>query len=154
MKINIISVGKLKESYYLEAFDEYVKRLTPFCTFSLTETPECVKLNNADEIKLAEGRNISERLLKSKGFTVSLDRTGDTVDSQGFADIIDTGLTKSGSVNFVIGGSHGLSGDVLKQSDRVVSFGAITYPHQLFRVILAEQIYRAFMIRANRAYHK
>ncbi|MDR2046639.1 MAG: 23S rRNA (pseudouridine(1915)-N(3))-methyltransferase RlmH [Clostridiales bacterium] len=153
VKINIVSVGGLKEKYLAEALKEYEKRLTAFCEICFMETPECNDKNGADEVKNAEGRLILGRLEKLKGYTIALDDGGETPDSIGFSEIIGA-ASERGAVNFVVGGSHGLSRSVLDKADKIISFGKMTFPHQLFRVILIEQIYRAFMIRANRSYHK
>ncbi|MDR3293610.1 MAG: 23S rRNA (pseudouridine(1915)-N(3))-methyltransferase RlmH [Clostridiales bacterium] len=154
MKINIICVGKLKESYFTEAFLEYQKRMTPFGELRCIEVAECGRVNTPSEGKTAEGLLILERLEKNKGYTVALDRTGESPDSLAFADMIEAAKIRSGTVNFIIGGSHGLCREVLERADKSISFGNLTYPHQLFRVMLAEQIYRAFMISAGREYHK
>ncbi|MDR1905756.1 MAG: 23S rRNA (pseudouridine(1915)-N(3))-methyltransferase RlmH [Clostridiales bacterium] len=154
MKINIIAVGNIKEKYFAEAFEEYAKRLTPFCRLECIETNECVNLNNPSETKAAEGAIISERLKTRKGFTIALDPCGETRDSEGFAKIISDAMRRSGTINFIIGGSNGLSEEILKKADKAISFGNMTFPHRLFRVMLIEQIYRAFMIINNREYHK
>ncbi|MDR2090254.1 MAG: 23S rRNA (pseudouridine(1915)-N(3))-methyltransferase RlmH [Clostridiales bacterium] len=153
MKINIISVGKIKEKYFADALSEYKKRLSAFCEICVAEVAECAK-NTPEEIKSAEGFLILERLSKMKGETFALDRGGEAVDSEDFSKLIGGAKTRRGAANFIIGGSYGLSAEVLKKADRVISFGTPTFPHQLFRVILAEQIYRGFMIESGRSYHK
>jgi 23S rRNA (pseudouridine1915-N3)-methyltransferase len=153
MKVNIISVGKVKEKYFADALSEYKKRLSAFCDFNVFEVAECVG-NNPEEIKAAEGFLLSERLKKAKGAVVALDKSGESLDSEGFSGILGDAKTEGGAVNFVVGGSHGLAAEVLKRADRVVSFGKLTFPHRLFRVMLAEQVYRGFMIAEGRSYHK
>jgi 23S rRNA (pseudouridine1915-N3)-methyltransferase len=153
MKINIITVGKIKEKYFADALSEYEKRLSAFCEFNVVEVAECVG-NNPDEIKTAEGLLLSERLSKTKGYAVALDKSGESLDSEGFSGVIGAAKMRYGAANFVVGGSHGLDAEILKRADRIVSFGKMTFPHRLFRVILTEQIYRGFMIAEGRSYHK
>jgi 23S rRNA (pseudouridine1915-N3)-methyltransferase len=153
MKINIIAVGKIKEKYFADALSEYEKRLGAFCGFKIFESAECGG-NNPEEIKTAEGFLFCERLSRIKGYNVALDKSGEALDSEGFSGVIADAKTGSGAANFIIGGSHGLGAEVLKKADKIVSFGRLTFPHRLFRVILAEQIYRGFMIAEGRSYHK
>ncbi|MDR1939318.1 MAG: 23S rRNA (pseudouridine(1915)-N(3))-methyltransferase RlmH [Clostridiales bacterium] len=155
IKINVISVGRFKDAYFKDAFLEYKKRLSPVCLLNLVETQEKENAGGITGAINAEAALILERLDKLGGYVAALDGRGEELDSAGFAAFIGAAAEKGGGViNFIIGGSHGLSPDVLKRADKTLSFGKLTYPHRLFRVMLAEQIYRAFMIRANREYHK
>ena len=152
MKVNIVCVGKIKEKYFTDAIAEYSKRLSRFCTFNIIEVDEASKIDNLDKKSEAEGKLILE---KCSGVIVSLDARGKMLESLEIAEFIKTNQVSGVSeISFVIGGSNGLSDAVIKASKLVLSFGKITYPHQLFRVVLAEQIYRAFAIIAGLPYHK
>ncbi len=152
MKVNIVCVGKIKEKYFTDAIAEYAKRLSRFCSFNIIEVDEASKIDNLDKKSEAEGKLILE---KCSGVIVSLDSRGKMLESPEIAEFIKTNQVSGVSeISFVIGGSNGLSNDVIKASKLVLSFGKITYPHQLFRVVLAEQIYRAFAIIAGLPYHK
>lgn len=152
MKINIISVGKIKEKYFTEAIDEYKKRLSRYCDFKIVEVDEASKIENISKKSELEGKLLLE---KCSGVIVALDGKGKMLSSPEIADYIDRKKTQGMSeISFVIGGSNGLSDEVIRKADLVLSFGKVTYPHQLFRVILSEQIYRAFTILDNLPYHK
>jgi 23S rRNA (pseudouridine1915-N3)-methyltransferase len=152
MKVNIVCVGKIKEKYFTDAIAEYSKRLSRFCSFNIIEVDEASKIDNLDKKSEAEGKLILE---KCSGVIVSLDSRGKMLESPEIAEFIKTNQVSGVSeISFVIGGSNGLSEAVIKASKLVLSFGKITYPHQLFRVVLAEQIYRAFAIIAGLPYHK
>ena len=152
MKVNIVCVGKIKEKYFTDAIAEYSKRLSRFCTFNIIDVDEASKIDNLDKKSEAEGKLILE---KCSGVIISLDSRGKMLESPEIAEFIKTNQVSGVSeISFVIGGSNGLSDAVIKASKLVLSFGKITYPHQLFRVVLAEQIYRAFAIIAGLPYHK
>ena len=159
--IEILCIGKIKEKYWTEALAEYAKRLGRFCRFKVTELPETRLPENAGP---AEERAVvedeSERLMKSlpKGpgaYVVALAIKGKAFSSEQLAEKL-SGLASEGKshIVFIIGGSLGLSDALLKAADMRLSFSAMTFPHQMMRVILAEQIYRAFKINANESYHK
>ena len=148
MNINIICIGKIKESFYRDAVAEYAKRLTRFCKFNIVELAESrLEGNEINKVKLNEGKSI---LSKLKGYVIILDLGGNMLSSPDLAEKIDS-LQSSGvsQISFVIGGSYGLSDEVKQKADFSLCFGKMTYPHQLMRVILSEQIYRAFMINSN-----
>lgn len=151
--INIICIGKIKESFYRDAIAEYAKRLTRFCKFNVVELAES-RLEGSDvqKVKIAEGKSLINKL---KGYVIVLDLGGKMLSSTELAQKIDS-LTSAGvgEISFVIGGSYGLSDEVLAKADFTLCFGKMTFPHQLMRVILTEQIYRAFMINSNSEYHK
>lgn len=152
MKIRIVTVGKLKEKYWADAVEEYRKRLTRFADISIVETEEASRLPTPDAIRRKEGGGI---LAKLKGYVILTDLGGDMPDSEGFAALFEKARERGISeISVVIGGSHGVSEEVRKAADVRVSFGRMTYPHQLMRVIVAEQIYRAMTISAGTAYHK
>lgn len=152
MNINIICVGKIKENFFKQAIDEYSKRLSRFCSFKIVEVDEYpLNGNDIEKVKIEEGKRITARV---KGVAVALDRKGRAVSSEQIAEFIGANAVAGNSeISFIIGGSYGLDKEVVKNCE-LFSFGNVTYPHQLMRVILSEQIYRAFMINANCAYHK
>ena len=152
MKVNIVCVGKIKEKYFTDAIAEYKKRLSRFCVFNIIEVDESSKIDNLEKKSEAEGKLILE---KCSGIIVSMDGRGKQLSSPELAEFIKNNQVSGVSeISFVIGGSNGLSDAVIKASKQVVSFGNITFPHQLFRVVLTEQIYRAFAIIAGLPYHK
>ena len=159
MKINIICVGKLKEQYLKDAISEYSKRLKRFCTFSITELPDERIDDNpseAEEKKVlsVEGEKIMKHILPDD-YVIALCVEGKEMSSEAFADkLSDVMLKGKSTIDFIIGGSLGLDDAVKKRSDFKLSFSPMTFPHQLMRVILLEQIYRAFKINANEKYHK
>lgn len=156
MKINVVAVGKIKEKFLSDGIAEYAKRLSRFCEFRIVEIGEHPRKNgSAAEIALskeAEGKGIFEKL---SGYVVALAIDGEQLSSPALAEKIRF-LQVSGvsDITFVIGGSDGLSDEVLRRADAQLSFGKCTYPHQLMRLILSEQIYRAFTILNNLPYHK
>lgn len=143
-KIHLVVVGKIKERFYREAVEEYVKRLSRFAVVDCYEAAEGASLE-------AEGAEIVRHL---KGYVIVLALEGRKVTSEGLAERLKA-LTDAGKeVTFVIGSSHGLCKAVKQRADFLLSFSDMTFPHQLMRVILCEQIYRAFMINAGSEYHK
>lgn len=159
MNIKIISVGKLKEKYLVQGISEYTKRLSKYCKITLIEVPDekaPEKLSDAEmiQVKEKEGERILAKI-KEQEYVFALAINGKNPSSEDFAATLDK-LQTSGNSQFVfvIGGSLGLSEQVLKRSNAQISFGKMTYPHQLMRLILVEQIYRAFRINQNEPYHK
>ena len=159
MNITVIAIGKLKEKYWTDAVKEYSKRLGSYCTLNIVELKESPLRANpsaADEeaVKVAEGNDILSRI-KPTDFVITLEIKGKGLSSEQLADKIeDLAINGRSSIVFVIGGSLGLSADVSKRSDFKLSFSAMTFPHQMMRVILLEQVYRAFKIIRHEAYHK
>lgn len=152
MKVNIVCVGKIKEKFFTDAIAEYQKRLSRFCNFNIIEVDEASKIDNLEKKSEAEGNLL---LAKCTGVVVCLDGKGKMFSSPEIAKFIKKKEVSGNSeMTFVIGGSNGLSQAVLKRADLLLSFGNITYPHQLFRVVLSEQIYRAFTILNGLPYHK
>ena len=152
MKINIVCVGKIKEKYFLDAIGEYKKRLSRFANLLVIEVDEASKEENLDKKNDIEGKRLLE---KCSGIIVCLDRQGKELESPEIAKFIkDKQVSGISEISFVIGGSNGLSKEILQKSSLVLSFGKITFPHQLFRVVLIEQIYRAFAIINGLPYHK
>ena len=152
MKVNIVCVGKIKEKFFVDAIDEYKKRLSRYCNFLIVEVEEDSKQTNLELKSEKEGKLL---LSKCGGVIVALDAKGKMLKSEEIANFIEKKEVSGNSeISFVIGGSNGLSPEVLKRADLVLSFGNITFPHQLFRVVLSEQIYRAFTIIKGLPYHK
>ncbi len=153
MKIKLIVVGKIKEKYWTDAISEYSKRLNAFCELNLVEVKEV----NTDDINKnieEEAKNIIS-CIKDEDYVITLEILGKEYSSEELAFFIKNHYTYDNKVlTFIIGGSNGLSNEVIKRSNKHLSFGKATYPHQLMRVILLEQIYRAMMINNNRQYHK
>ena len=159
MNIKIITVGKIKEKFYRDAILEYSKRLSSYCKLNIIEVnDEMTKENaSANEVNIVL-RKEGERILKSinnNEYIIALAINGKKLDSIEFANKInDLGIHSNSNICFIIGGSLGLSDDVLKKANMKLSFSDMTFPHQLMRVILLEQIYRAFRINYNEPYHK
>lgn len=152
MKVNIVAVGKIKEKFFTDAIAEYAKRLSKFCDFNIIEVDESSNITNIELKKEKEGELL---LSKAKGYIIALDGSGKLLSSEDLAELLKTNMTNGESeFSFVIGGSNGLSDLVKTKANKIVSFGKITFPHQLFRVVLSEQIYRAFTINNHINYHK
>jgi 23S rRNA (pseudouridine1915-N3)-methyltransferase len=152
MKVNLIAIGKLKDDFYRAAFAEYEKRLSRFCIFSLVELPEAKLSDKLNDITVAaalekEAVLIKKALIKD-ALTVSFTIEGKKLTSEGFSKFINCGR----NVNLIIGSTHGLSPEI-KAISSEISFSDMTFPHGLFRVMVAEQLYRAFMIESGAAYH-
>jgi 23S rRNA (pseudouridine1915-N3)-methyltransferase len=159
MQITILCVGKLKESFYREAVAEYAKRLSRYAKLTIIEVPD-EKIPDKDStatherVKEKEAARLLSKIPEG-AYVVTLDIQGQKMDSRGFADLIELAHTLGkGHMIFVIGGSLGLHESVKKRSSYPLSFSDLTFPHQLMRVILCEQIYRAFQINTGGAYHK
>lgn len=159
MNICILAVGKLKEKYWRDAVSEYSKRLNRYCRLSITEikeSPLCSNPSSADEenVKSAEGANILDKISPSD-YVITLEIGGKSFSSEELSKHIDRlAVAGKSRIIFVIGGSLGLSDDVSRRADLKLSFSAMTFPHQMMRVILLEQIYRSFKIIKNETYHK
>lgn len=158
MNITIICIGKLKERYWTEAVEEYSKRLSKYCTLLINERKEKLRDNpsKAEEIavKEAEGKSILKQI-KPEAYVIALEIKGQELTSEKMAKkISNLALEGKSEIIFIIGGSLGLSEEVLKRADFRLSFSKMTFPHQMMRVILLEQIYRSFKIIKNEPYHK
>jgi len=152
MKITIYAIGKIKEKYFSEALAEYIKRCSRFAEVKIVELSEAPMNKSESEQRIIES---AELLSKAKGYKVALDGRGRLISSEELAELLRLkGVGGEKEICFLIGGSHGHSDELRSTADDVISFGKITYPHQLFRVVLAEQIYRAFSINAGLPYHK
>ncbi|MFG6118705.1 23S rRNA (pseudouridine(1915)-N(3))-methyltransferase RlmH [Thalassobacillus sp. B23F22_16] len=159
MKITIVTVGKLKEKYLKQGIQEYVKRLGPYASVEIVEVadekaPENLSEADMEEVKKKEGERILAKI-NPDSYVITLEIEGQMLTSEKLAKKLDNLATYGKSkVAFVIGGSLGLSDEVLRRSDLGLSFSKMTFPHQLMRLILVEQIYRAFKINKNEPYHK
>ena len=143
-KIYFVVVGKIKESFYTDAVQEYIKRLSRFAKVEIKELPEGANPE-------AEADSI---LRACKGYVIALAVEGEKISSEGLAEKLKKLTNEGKEISFVIGSSCGLSNKVKQAADYRLSFSNMTFPHQLMRVILAEQVYRAFMINAGSTYHK
>ncbi len=145
IKINIIAVGRLKEKYWIDGVKEYAKRLDKYCECKITEIPD-------GRTPEEEGAEILKKLT---GYVIACDVQGKLISSEDLAELIDkkTSMGKS-ELTFLIGGSEGLCEEVRKRAEEKISFGRVTFPHRMMRVILCEQIYRAFTIIHHTPYHK
>lgn len=153
--INVVCIGKLKEKYFKEAEAEYLKRLSAFCRVSVIEKKESALLKETSDtlIQKAVEEESASILECSKGTLIALSPDGESMGSEKFAAVINKSI-QSGDITFAIGGSYGLSRSLKQKAAHIISFSDMTFPHQLFRVILLEQVYRAFMITEGRTYHK
>ncbi len=159
MKITCIAVGKIKEKYYAEAIKEYAKRLSRYCKLEILELPD---EKTPDGASMAEEAVILERegerilkVIREDAYVIALAIKGRALDSLEFSHRLEQlGVEGRSHIAFVIGGSLGLSQAVMERADEAVSFSRMTFPHQLMRVILLEQVYRSFRIMKGQPYHK
>lgn len=159
MKVTIIAVGKLKERYLKEGISEYKKRLSRFCDIEIVEVddehaPESLSAAQEQQVKKKEAERINKKI-KDGTIVVVLDITGKRLDSEGFASKIQSFFLSGNShIVFVIGGSLGLDEELVRSANFRFSMSDLTFPHQLVRLVLMEQIYRAFKIINGETYHK
>lgn len=151
MNLRVVCVGNIKEKFFADAINEYLKRISRFHKIEIIETKEGNKNKTVDEIKVIECEEIKKYL---KGYIISLDLKGEQITSVVFSEQIDKIAQNNSTITFVIGGSNGLDKEILNMSNYILSFSKMTFPHQLFRVMLLEQIYRASTISNNLTYHK
>ena len=158
LSINIICIGKIKESFFKDAINEYSKRLSKYCNLNIIELSDeklPSKLNDKiiDNIKNTEGKKILSHL-KKDSYKICLDLHGKQFSSEEFSSKIDSiSLNYNSSITFIIGGTLGISSEVLNSVDEKICFSKMTFPHQLIRVFLLEQLFRAFKISNNETYH-
>jgi len=150
--IKIICVGKIKEKYFRDAVDEYVKRLSKYTKISIIEVND-IDNPNVDII-LSKEKEAIEKHISDRDYVITLEIEGSMLSSVEFSKKIDSIFNTNSNITFVIGGSYGLHSDIKDRSNYKLSFSKMTFPHQLFRVNLLEQIYRAFKINNNETYHK
>ena len=157
LNINIECKKKIKEKYLKDAISEYLKRLSKYCKLNIIEIadepiPSNLSDKLAENIKNIEGTKILNNIKNS--YIISLDLRGKEYSSEQFAEKLDSITLQSSSITFVIGGSLGLSSEVIHSSNELICFSKMTFPHQLIRVFLLEQIFRAFKINNNETYHR
>lgn len=149
--IKIICVGKIKEKYFIDAINEYIKRLSKYTKIKIIEVSD----ENFDKVKTLETeKNSILKHITEKDYIVTLEIEGKSIDSLEFSKKVEELLANYGNICFIIGGSYGLHEDIKKKSNFSLSFSKMTFPHQMFRMILLEQIFRAFKIINNETYHK
>ena len=157
LHINIICVGKIKENYLKDAITEYAKRLSKYCKLQIIEVqdeqiPDNLSNKLSENVKEIEGKRILAQIKNS--YVITLDLKGKQYTSEEFSNKLEKIYLNNSSITFIIGGSLGISTDVLEKSNELISFSKMTFPHQLIRVFLLEQIFRAFKIQNNETYHK
>lgn len=156
IRVYVVAVGKVKEKYFLDGINEYSKRLSKYCNFKIIELEE-ENYQKVDKTIIENIKNIEgEKILKNfKGYVFATAIEGEKLSSERLAknikNLTDMG---EGEITFVIGGSYGLSDAVKQKANKLISFSDMTFPHTLFRLMLTEQIYRAFSINGGSAYHK
>ncbi len=150
--IKIICVGKIKEKYLIDAINEYKKRLSKYTKLDIIEVNDID--NPSKDIILEKEKNLIEKYIDSKDFVITLEIEGNMLNSVELAKKINNTFNTHSTITFIIGGSYGLHEAIKERSNYKLSFSKLTFPHQLFRVNLLEQIYRSFKINNNEAYHK
>lgn len=150
--IKIICVGKIKEDFFKEAEKEYLKRLSKYTKMEIIELPD-IKDNDVNYC-LSKEKDIILKNIKEKDNIVLLDINGKKYNSTNFSSFIEKELTYNSNITFIIGSSNGIHDDIKNMIDKKISFSDMTFPHQLFRILLLEQIYRSFKIINNESYHK
>lgn len=158
LTINVLCVGKIKENYLKDAINEYSKRLSKYCKLNIIEIPDekvPEKLSDTviKNIKDVEAKKMMEHL-KKENYAISLDLKGKELTSEEFSKRIEEISNYSSSITFIIGGTLGIGEEVIKTSKEKICFSKMTFPHQLIRVFLLEQIFRAFKISNNETYHR
>lgn len=159
MNITILTVGKVKEKFFKQGIEEYTKRLSRYCKLTLIEVPDEKAPENLSEaemdmVKQKEGENLLKHI-KDGSFVIALEIKGKLLSSEALSEKLQQlAISGNSQVVFVIGGSLGLSSEILKRADFKLSFSPMTFPHQLMKVILLEQIYRGFRIMKGEPYHK
>lgn len=158
LNINLVCIGKLKESFFKDAVDEYSKRLSKYCNLNIIEIqdeklPNKINESNIQAVKYKEGQKIIASL-KKDSYIICLDLNGKQISSEDFSKHIENiSLNYNSSITFIIGGTLGIHSDVLNICNEKVCFSKMTFPHQLIRIFLLEQLFRAFKISHNETYH-
>ncbi len=158
LTINIVCIGKIKEKFFKDAIDEYSKRLSKYCKLNIVELPdekipEKINTNIENDIKSKECTNMINHI-KKDSYIICLDLTGKEFSSEQFSKKIEDISMESSQITFVIGGSLGLNQEILSLANQKICFSKMTFPHQLIRVFLLEQIFRAFKISNGETYHR
>lgn len=150
--IKVITVGNIKEKYLKDAIEEYTKRINKYDKIEIIEVKDEGMVEPVKAINL-EAEKI-KKYINPKDYIITMDINGKQITSEEFSNKIDSIYLETSNITFIIGGSYGLSDEIKQMSNYRLSFSKMTFPHQLFRVILLEQIYRAFKISHNESYHK
>lgn len=150
--IKIICVGKIKESFYRDAVDEYKKRLSKYTDIEIIEVLDEGLTDQKTTLKKESEKIL--KVLNPKDYVITMEIEGKELSSPELANKIDSIFNINSNITFIIGGSYGLSDEIKNMSNYKLSFSKLTFPHQLFRILLLEQIYRAFKINNNESYHK
>lgn len=150
--IKIVCVGKIKEKYFSLAVEEYYKRISKYTNIEIVELPD--EGLSDEKVVLKKEKEKIMKCIDNKSYLILLDREGQEISSIDFAQKLDFTLIHHSNIIFVIGGSYGVDEEIKQRANLSISFSKLTFPHQLFRVILLEQIYRAFKILKNESYHK
>ena len=150
--IKIICVGKIKEQYYVDAILEYKKRLSKYTNVEIIEVED--EKTTDKEVAIRKEKERIEKYINPKDYVISLAIEGKQLDSLEFASKLDNIFISYSNITFIIGGSLGIAKEIKDRSNMLLSFSKMTFPHQLFRIILLEQIYRAYKINNNEEYHK
>lgn len=159
MKVKVLCVGRLKEKFYVQACDEFKKRISRYGEIEIAEVndekaPEQLSPALMEQVKTAEGKRILERVLPGE-YLIAMDLKGKELTSPELSQLMEEVMNSGKSrIDFAVGGSLGLSAEVLSRADKRISFGKPTFSHQIFRIMLLEQIYRAFKIMRGEPYHK
>lgn len=152
IRINILAVGKLKEKYWIDAYAEYAKRISRYAKLTLVEIPECNDTNGIATQLFKESQLILDKLT---GFSILTDKDGDIINDEEFAKIFLSLPTHGTSdLTFLVGGPRGCHPDIKARVNKTISFGRLTFPHRLARIMLIEQIYRALSVNSGSPYHK
>ncbi len=155
LKINIVAMGDIKEKYFTSAIDEYMKRLSRFADVKIIELREHVApSNNIKDIEQALNKDAIEIEKHLRGYKIALDINGNQFSSVEFSKKLDSIALEKSEITFIIGASNGIAKSIKDKCNTLISFSKMTFPHQLMRVIFLEQLYRAFTISKNIAYHK
>ena len=150
--IKIICVGIIKEKYLVDAIEEYKKRISKYTKLEIIELKD-YSIDDINKVLELEKEQI-ERYIGTKDYVITMEIEGEQTSSEKFAEKIDSILNINSNITFIIGGSYGLDISIKKRANYHLSFSKMTFPHQLFRVLLLEQIYRAYKINNNESYHK
>ena len=150
--IKIICVGSIKEKFLIEAINEYKKRLSKYTRIDIIEVNDID--NKSIDVILNKEKELINKYIDKKDYIITLEIDGEMLDSISFSKKIDSIFNNNSNITFIIGGSYGLHRDIKEKSNYKLSFSKMTFPHQLFRVLLLEQIYRAYKISNNESYHK
>ena len=150
--IKIICVGKIKEKYFVDAIEEYKKRISRYTKLEIIELKD-YSMDDINKVLELEKEQI-EKYIDSKDYIITMEIEGKQISSENFAEKLDNIFNTNSNIVFIIGGSYGLDNSIKQRANYHLSFSQMTFPHQLFRILLLEQVYRAYKINNNESYHK